>query len=101
MPSYFDTRFLLPIWPSIAVAAGVWLARRLTTWPAALRFSAILTLAAGLATSADYVLREPRFETPWAAAGLIDELVAKHGIRNLANVGDMANWNVNKTGLVN
>jgi hypothetical protein len=45
--------------------------------------------------------REPVSTTPWAVATLIDRLVSEYGVATLANVGNLATWNVSKTGLVN
>src|SRR5271166_6406321 len=66
IPAYFDTRFLLPLWPSIAGVVG-----------------------------------EPASTTCWAARGLIDQIVSRYGVATLANVGNVADWNVCKTGLIN
>src|SRR5271166_3323601 len=65
IPAYFDTRFLLPLWPSIAGVVG-----------------------------------EPASTTCWAARGLIDQIVSRYGVATLANVGNVADWNVCKTGLI-
>src|SRR5271157_696787 len=101
IPAYFDTRFLLPLWPSIAVALGVALAqafRGLTFRP---RVAIGAALAAGLAASIAGVVGEPASTTCWAARGLIDQIVSRYGVATLANVGNMADWNVCKTGLIN
>jgi hypothetical protein len=101
VPAYFDTRFLLPLWPSIAVALGGALAqafRGLTFGP---RVAIGAALAASLAASIAGVVGEPASTTCWAARGLIDQLVSHYGVATLANVGNSADWNVCKTGLIN
>ncbi|MGA9922647.1 MAG: glycosyltransferase family 39 protein [Isosphaeraceae bacterium] len=101
IPAYFDTRFLLPLWPSIAVVLGGALAqafRGLTFRP---RVAIGAALAASLAASIAGVVGEPASTTCWAARGLIDQIVSRYGVTTLANVGNVADWNVCKTGLIN
>jgi len=101
IPAYFDTRFLLPLWPSIAVALGSGLAqafRGLTFRP---RVAIGAGLAASLAASVAGLVGEPASTTCWAARGVIDQIVSRYGVANLANVGNIADWNVCKTGLIN
>ncbi len=100
-PSYFDSRFLLPIWPVLAVAIG------LTVHSHANRLAAIPKIALGVGFAGSLLLaslsvvREPLFATYWGTTGLIDELVNRYGVSNLVNVGNCAAWNVCKTGLMN
>ncbi len=100
-PPYFDPRFLLPVWPALAVCLGPVLrdatARR--SRPGALATFALL--AASLFASADRVGREERSRTFWGVPGLIDHLVADHLVANIYNVGSCRDWNVSKTGLMN
>jgi hypothetical protein len=101
VPAYFDSRFLLPLWPSLSVGLGGRFASvliRLGTLP---RLTMYAGLAGCLAASAISFWREPLTTTPWAAAALIDRLVREHGIKTLANVGNLESWNVCKTGLIN
>jgi hypothetical protein len=100
VPAYFDPRFLLPVWPASAVGLGAWLRR----WADRVRGGTLLAhaaLAAGLVASAGSLHREPATTTYWNARSLIDELVARHGVANLGNVGNCGDWNVCKTGLLN
>ena len=100
-PAYFDTRFLLPIWPVLAVAIGECLHR------SAIRLAAIPKTLVGLGFAGSLLLalltvvREPSFTTYWETTGMIDELVERYGVSNLLNVGNCAAWNVCKTGLMN
>ncbi len=101
IPAYFDSRFLLPLWPSIAVALAVALAqacRGLTLKP---RVAIGAAIAASVAASIAGLVGEPASTTCWAARGLIDQIVSRYGVANLANVGNIADWNVCKTGLIN
>ncbi len=101
IPAYFDSRFLLPLWPSVAVALGGALAepfRGLTFRP---QVAIGAALAASLAASIAGLVGEPASTTCWAARGLIDQIVSRYGAANLANVGNIADWNVCKTGLIN
>jgi hypothetical protein len=101
VPSYFDSRFLLPLWPAVVVGLATLLAApiRLLT-PASGR-----ALAAGLAACVSLsvigLAREPVGKTYWQAGALIDRLVATHGVVDLVNVGNTESWNVCKTGLIN
>jgi hypothetical protein len=101
VPAYFDTRFLLPLWPALAVVLGGEAARFFAVAPPAGRTLIGAGLVLGLATSAAGFAGEPVATTCWDAARLIDELVARHGIATLANVGNIEAWNVSKTGLIN
>ncbi|MFO0908523.1 MAG: glycosyltransferase family 39 protein [Isosphaeraceae bacterium] len=105
--AYFDPRFLLPIWASVAVSIGVARSRFSTqtlTGPL-LRSARIVAfwslVGMGLATSAAALHREPRNSTFWSTRRLIDELVARYQVATIGNVGNCADWNVCKTGLIN
>ena len=100
-PGYFDTRFLLPIWPVIAVDLG----RRCSVMLPRLERVPRIILAGGLTASliaaCIAVVRVPTIPTYWKTSDLIDALVREHGISNLGNLGNCAEWNVCKTGLIN
>jgi hypothetical protein len=101
IPPYFDSRFLLPLWPSLALALGCSLAawlHGLGQWP---RLALCAGLMVSLAASAAGLAREPVSATYWSVGRLLDRLVARHGATNLANVGNIESWNVCKTGLIN
>jgi hypothetical protein len=98
---HFDPRFLLPAWPALAICGSGWLGRAIAPAPKILGGLAVAVLVIGVGISATRLLREPRTETPWQLAALIDELVARHGVRRIGQVGDSPGWNVCKTGLVN
>ncbi len=100
VPSYFDARFLLPIWPSLAVVLAGAVARLARTSPLAAPIAAAV-LAWGLAGAATELSRQPDTTTYWAARDLIEHLVRRHGARTVANLGDCPDWNVSKTGLLN
>ncbi len=101
LPAYFDTRFLLPLWPSMAVALGGVLAEVFRGVSFRPRAAMAAALAGSLAASTLAVVSEPACSTCWTARGLIDQIVSRHGVANLANVGNIADWNVCKTGLIN
>jgi hypothetical protein len=100
-PTYFDTRFLLPIWPVLAVDVG----RRLTGMLADFHVTPRIILGGGLAASVvaacALVACAPTTRTYWNTAALIDDLVLRYQVSNLGNVGNCAAWNVCKTGLIN
>jgi hypothetical protein len=101
IPAYFDSRFLLPLWPSVAAALGGALAdtsRGLTFRP---QVAIGAALAVSVAASIAGVAGEHASTTCWAARGLIDQIVSRYGAATLANVGNIADWNVCKTGLIN
>jgi 4-amino-4-deoxy-L-arabinose transferase-like glycosyltransferase len=100
-PSYFDSRFLLPIWPALAVDLGTRLTSTLTRLDCAPRFLVGFGLAASVLAAPVVVAREPFNPTFWSTTRLIDDLVSRYGIANLVNVGNCASWNVCKTGLMN
>ena len=101
IPAYFDSRFLLPLWPSLAVTLGGTIKRWLVVLAPTSRFAAISVLLGCMAVSTVGIVREPVETTCWAAKDLIDLLVARHGVAYLGNVGNTAGWNVCKTGLIN
>ncbi len=101
VPLYFDPRFLLPAWPSVAVVLGASLAR--IRWSSD-RVPSLATgalLAVALVGSFGRLADDPKTTTFWAARPLIDHLVARYRIANLYNVGNCQDWNVSKTGLAN
>ena len=101
VPSYFDTRFLLPLWPAVSVALGGPTARLVASLGFVPRMLAGAGLAASVSISAIGLAREHVAPTHWSAARLIDRLVSRHGVSSLANVGNIETWNVCKTGLIN
>ena len=101
VPSYFDTRFLLPLWPAVSVALGGPIARLVAGLGFVPRALAGAALAASVSISAIGLAREPVAPTHWSAARLIDQLVSRHGVSSLATVGNIETWNVCKTGLIN
>jgi len=100
-PTYFDTRFLLPIWPVLAVDMGRRFAVMLRRFQPMPRIIVCGGLAAGVIAAALMVARQPTITTYWKTAELIDGLVQEYRISNLGNVGNCAEWNVCKTGLIN
>ncbi len=101
IPAYFDTRFLLPIWPVLAVAIGASVHSQLFRLPVIPKTLLGLGLAGSLLFAFSSVAREPSFATYWETTRLIDHLVGRYGVSNLVNVGNCAAWNVCKTGLMN
>jgi hypothetical protein len=100
VPPYFDPRFLLPIWPALAVCCGALIGRlagKGLPWVAA----GYVAMAACLVPSFGRLAAEGSNTTYWRTSDLIDELVTKYGVKTIGNVGDCSNWNVCKTGLVN
>jgi hypothetical protein len=100
-PSYFDTRFLLPIWPVVAVELGRRISVMLPRFHPVTRIILGGGLAVGVIGAATTVVREPTVTTYWNTAALLDDLVKEYGISNLGNVGNCPEWNVCKTGLIN
>jgi hypothetical protein len=101
VPPYFDPRFLLPAWPALAVVVGIGMARPRPGVRPVKPVIAAMLITLGLGRSVMALQREPRNVTYWSAAGLIDDLVERHGARIIANLGNTPDWNVCKTGLVN
>ena len=100
-PTYFDSRFLLPIWPVLAVGIGLSLFSAANGLAAIPRIAIGVGLAGSLLLASISVVREPNFATYWGTTELIDELVNRYGVSNLVNVGNCEAWNVCKTGLMN
>jgi Dolichyl-phosphate-mannose-protein mannosyltransferase len=100
-PAYFDTRFLLPIWPVLAVAIGSSVHLFAFRLPAIPKSVLALGFAGSLVVACLAVAREPLFTTYWETTGFIDDLVKRYGVSNLMNLGNCAAWNVCKTGLMN
>jgi Dolichyl-phosphate-mannose-protein mannosyltransferase len=101
VPPYFDTRFLIPIWPVLAVELGSLLASFSTRLPLLPKGLLGLGLTCSMLAASNSLARVPLAPTYWHAAGLIDELVSTYGISTLVNVGNCSAWNVCKTGLIN
>ena len=100
-PAYFDTRFLLPIWPVLAVAIAASVCSSVPRLPSLPKTLIGLGFAGSLALAFMSVAREPSFTTYWQTPVMIDDLVKRYGVSNLLNVGNCAAWNVCKTGLMN
>jgi hypothetical protein len=100
-PPYFDSRFLLPLWPAVAVGLGAGFAVPIRLLTPFSLHGVGSGLAACLAFSVVGLAREPACKTYWQAGELIDRLVATRGVVDLVNVGNTASWNVCKTGLIN
>ncbi len=100
-PTYFDTRFLVPIWPVLALAISSYLCMQLTRISVIPRSILGLSLAASVFCAGAAAAGEPAFPTYWKTTALIDDLVNRFGVRALVNVGNCAGWNVCKTGLMN
>jgi hypothetical protein len=100
LPSYFDPRFLLPVWPALAVVSGGVLASldsrlRLSKW-------LICPLLVGCVYfSWQGNVSEPRLTTYWSTQRLLDDLVHQRHANMIGNVGNTPAWNVCKTGLMN
>jgi 4-amino-4-deoxy-L-arabinose transferase-like glycosyltransferase len=101
VPSYFDPRFLLPIWPLVAIELGRRFEAILLRFHAFPRCLVSGGLAASVLLACAPIVRQPTIPTYWQAASLIDHLVSQYGVATLANVGNCIEWNVCKTGLIN
>jgi len=101
IPPYFDSRFLLPIWPAAAVVLSGRLTVSRPAWTPAGKAVRAAGLAVSVAFSVLFLVNEPVANTSWRAQALIDSLVSRYAIASLANVGNTAHWNVCKTGLIN
>jgi hypothetical protein len=100
IPSYFDPRFLLPAWPSLAICLGARFAR--AGGRSGVKVVIVhAALAACVVPAACRLAGEGETATHWAAARLIDDLVARYGVATIANAGNAPDWNVCKTGLIN
>jgi hypothetical protein len=100
IPSYFDPRFLLPAWPSLAVGLGGLFARAGGRSPGKVVI-VHAALVACVVPAACRLAGEGRTATSWAASRLVDDLVARYGVATIANAGNSPDWNVCKTGLIN
>ena len=80
VPTHFDTRFLLPLWPAVSVALGGPIARLVASLGFVPRMLAGAGLAACVSLSAVGLAREHVAPTHWGAARLIDRLVSRHGV---------------------
>ena len=100
-PSYFDPRFLLPIWPVVAIELGRRFDFMMTSFHAFPRCLVSGGLAASVLLACAAVVRQPSTPTYWQTASLIDHLVSQYGVATLGNVGNCIEWNVCKTGLIN
>ena len=88
IPTYFDTRFLLPDWPVLAVAIGSGTQPSARAAPAYSQGLLGVGFAASLLFATAAVAREPLFRPTGRPTGLIDDLVSRYGVANLLNVGN-------------
>jgi 4-amino-4-deoxy-L-arabinose transferase-like glycosyltransferase len=101
LPSYFDSRFLLPIWPLLAIELGRRFAIMMTGFTAIPRSLVSGGLAASVLLACASIVGQPSIPTYWRTASLIDHLVSQYGVATLGNVGNCIEWNVCKTSLIN
>jgi hypothetical protein len=100
-PSYFDPRFLLPIWPAVTIELGRRFHLIMDRFHATPRLLVSGGLAASLLVACAGLVRGPSNHTYWQTASLIDHIVQQYGVATLGNVGNCIEWNVCKTGLIN
>jgi hypothetical protein len=98
-PSYYETRFLLPAWPAVAVVIGA----RCCAAAESLGTRWKVGLAGLLALSAAYSLvvvdrerLQTRSTTYWDAGSAVAELATEHGAHTIGNVGETPDWNIAK-----
>jgi hypothetical protein len=105
VPSYHDVRFLLPIWPSVAIVLAIGWTRAVALVSGAYRSILVAGLASGLTVAVAFGHVQMRGQqgtrTYWAAARMIDHMVETYHVKVLGNLGNGADWNVCKTCLIN
>ena len=99
LPSYYETRFLLPAWPAVAVVIG----GRCCAAAALPGMRWKVGLASLLALSAAYSLvvvdrerAQTRSTTYWDAGAAVAALMTEHGVHTIGNVGNAPDWNCTK-----
>ena len=117
-PSYFETRFFLPIWPCTAVCLGL-VFRQFVSDPPRLKKLApicgLLTL--GLAGSVTTLFRldlpisrskderwcilvDHSTRSAWNLTETLERLIPEHGVKRVGNIGDCSYWNSTKLNLI-
>jgi len=100
-PPYFDPRFLLPIWPSLAIVLGPSLRDAIRDRDRVLAVATVTLLSVAMIDSTTRLAREQHNTTYWKLSSLIEHLVKDYHVKNIYNVGDCPDWNVSKTGFLN
>jgi 4-amino-4-deoxy-L-arabinose transferase-like glycosyltransferase len=117
-PSYFETRFFLPIWPCAAVCLGLVFRQFVSDPPRVKKLAPIcglltLGLVGSVATlfrldfpisrSSDErwnILVDHSTDSTWNLAGTLERLIAQHGVKRIGNIGNCSYWNSAKLNLI-
>jgi hypothetical protein len=100
LTSHFESRFLLPVWPAMAIVIGALLQGFMSEGRPWRSVATASVLAIGLGCSITSLYGQPRRVTYWNLGGVIQRLAANPNIRTLGVLGDTADWNVNKVRLI-
>jgi hypothetical protein len=98
--TYFESRFLLPVWPAMAIVIGALLQRFMSEGRPWRSVATASVLAIGLGCSTTSLYDQPRRVTDWNFGGIIRSLAANPNIRNLGVLGDTPDWNSSKVRLI-
>jgi hypothetical protein len=101
LPDYFETRFLFPVWPALAIVIAAVLhefSARGRPWR---RTVPPLVLALALGSSLSTECRAHGSVTYWQLEGVIQRLMRDHGVKSLALLGNTGDWNFFKLRLIN
>ena len=101
LPDYFETRFLFPAWPAMAIVIAALLQEFSTQGRPWRRAVPPLVLALALGSSINAECHEHRWVTYWQLEGVIQKLMRDHGIKSLALLGNTGDWNFFKLRLIN
>ncbi len=104
VPSYHDVRFLLPIWPSLAIVLAMgWCRAARRVEPkvgGALIASAATAMSVVVACNLVSLWGQPKTTTHWAASAILEDLAQRHHVKRMGNIGNGMNWNICKINLM-
>jgi hypothetical protein len=101
VPSYFESRFLLPAWPAMAIVIAAGLEHFGLPGRSWRRAVPQVVLLSALGWSINIFCNQHCWVTYWSLEGVMQQLVRDHGVKTLGLLGNTGDWNFFKFRLIN
>ncbi len=101
MSPYFNSRFMQPAWPLLAVAAGCYSALVWTRMATVIRYCIIGLLVTAIGYSLMTLVTQREEQIPWSLAAALDQISESGAEGIICNVGSTAQWNIYKLRAIN
>jgi 4-amino-4-deoxy-L-arabinose transferase-like glycosyltransferase len=101
IPTFFDSRFLVPAWSAMTVVLAALLDRFSLEGRRWRRAAPFVLVGAVMASTITAFVDQHRWVTHWNLEGVIQGLIRQHGVRTLASLGNTGDWNFFKLRLIN